>query len=459
MLLCVCVCVLLENPDLFERERPLSYSDYEGLTATIKTSAVFSDNISELIGSSVTEEEVETKRVVDQIGDHQALSAFKALSQLKIHRRIETLLGSDSKEAVESFFGMARRYLKSGSYAMALDAAIKGTSYGEDLFGVFSDVVTEGNIVIGNIYEKRNDFLNAVKYYKLALLYVQRLHKQHPLIGILCSKVYFCSSVLQEAQVLSGPLLLDVASIDPKEYLRQSFTSFNDMFGTDAAYVMIPLLGFEHSDPEFAHAIQEMMKTPDSPQSFVRASAQMWPRDVIGALSSALPSYCPPYPYRLPSSPQVSAVPHQQQQQQQQIQQARAQSQPQGLADVMSMLTRGSGDISDPNDAAVVQRAIQILGGLTAVKHDFGQESQQPQQPQQPQQQQQQLSSFFMFQQGPFLPQGYRRQQQQQQQQQQPSPQMERGAQSQQQSLHMFSEEAQDTDSSVDPYKTDLGGL
>lgn len=332
---------------MFERERPLSYSDYEGLTTIVKTSAVFSDNISELIGSSVTEEEVETKRIVEQIGDHQALAAFKALSQLKIHRRIETLLGSDSKEAVESFFGMARRYLKSGSYAMALDAAIKGTSYGEDLFGVFSDVATEGYIVIGNIYEKRNDFLNAVKYYKRALLYVQRLHKQHPLIGILCSKIYFLGSVLQKTQVLNGPLLIDVASIDPEVYLRQSFTSFNDMFGTNAACAMIPLLGFEHSDPEFTHAIQEFLKMPDSPQSFARSSAQVWPKDAIAAVGNFFPSgYYPPQKPFMTQQPIKSSS---------------------GIA---SLLTHSSGNITNPNDPAVVQRALEILSGASTGLND-----------------------------------------------------------------------------------------
>ena len=390
------------------------------MTTTVKTSAVFSDNISELIGSSVTEEEVETKRIVDQIGDHQALTAFKALSQLKIHRRIETLLGSDSKEAVESFFGMARRYLKSGSYAMALDAAIKGTSYGEDLFGVFSDVVTEGYIVIGNIYEKRNDFLNAVKYYKRALLYVQRLHKQHPLIGILCSKIYFCSSVLQQTQVLSGPLLLDVASIDPKEYLRQSFASFNDMFGTDAACVTIPLLGFEHSDHEFTHAIQEMMKTPDSPQSFVRTTAQMWPKDVLAEVGCFLPSYLPRYNY--PPLQQVPPFPQQQQQQP-----------VQNFSDIASLLARNGGGITDPRDIAVIQKALQILGSVPADSGNL-----------------RQYNSQFVPQQNSFLGQQQGERQQQQQ------------GEGQQQQFHMFNsmnENDNENGEDFDPYKTDLGGL
>lgn len=267
---------------MFEREKPLFYSDYEGLTTVVKTSTVFSDNMSELISSSVAEEEAETKSLLEHVGDHQALIAFKALRQLKIHGRIETLLGSYSKEFVQSFFETARRYLKFGSYAMALEAAIVGTSYGEDLFGVFDGTVVEGSTLMGNIYEKRGDFLNAVKYYKRALSFVQRLYKQNPLTGILNSKIYFCDSALQKTSLTNNPPLLNETPADPKEYLLQSFVSFNDVFGSDAAAIVIPLLGFEHGDLKFTRTAQEMIvMAPDSPQNFVKASALLWPKGII----------------------------------------------------------------------------------------------------------------------------------------------------------------------------------
>ena len=136
-----------------------------------------------LVRAAVAEEEAGTLRLLEQVGDAQALAAFEAVCEVKAHRRTEAVFGADSKEAVASLFDLAQTHLRSGNNAMALDAAIRGLAYGEVLFGAFSEVALNGTVLLGGVYQKVGDLARAVEYYGRALDTVQRLYRQHPSWG------------------------------------------------------------------------------------------------------------------------------------------------------------------------------------------------------------------------------------------------------------------------------------
>ena len=329
---------LFEHPFLFTRECPLAQSDFSGLAPIRKSATFLADRLAALIEAAVDAEEQPTRRLVEQVGDPDAVAAFKVLRRFKVHRRIETLLGPDSEEAVQSFFSMAQRHLKTGASALALDAAIKGLSYGQVLFGPYSDAVVKGEIMLGKIYEKQRDLPNAVLSYKKAVQNLQRLHRQHPLVGVLCSKIYFCTVALRSVGTASAsssslrgaphtpsslysgtttssataatigagtttttttttttgrpfhPGSFVAASLagDPGAYLCQAFASFTDVFGADAALLMVPLVAVEHCDPSFVASIQETMQNPDTTQSFRDIVRDLWPQSALADVSARL---------------------------------------------------------------------------------------------------------------------------------------------------------------------------
>ena len=157
---------LFDHPFLFNNVAPLSQVDFEGFKACTKNTAVMCEDISSIITLSVAEEEQESIAILEQVGDQQAMSAFQAVQQLKIHRRIELIFGADSKEAIASHYVLAQKHLASGNTMMALDAAIKGLAYSEVLFGPFSEISLQGNVQLGEIYKRLGDIPRAIEYYR-----------------------------------------------------------------------------------------------------------------------------------------------------------------------------------------------------------------------------------------------------------------------------------------------------
>ena len=157
---------LFDHPFLFNSIAPLSLADFEGFTECTKNTAVMCEDISSYIFLSVAEEDQDSMRILEQVGDQQAMSAFQAVQQLKIHRRIELIFGADSKEAIASHYVLSQKHLASGNTMMALDAAIKGLAYSEVLFGPFSEISLQGNVQLGEIYRRLGDIPRAIEYYK-----------------------------------------------------------------------------------------------------------------------------------------------------------------------------------------------------------------------------------------------------------------------------------------------------
>lgn len=269
---------LFEHPFLFDSSAPFTYGDLAELSAAHRNASVISEDMGPLIRAAVAEEEAPTLRLLEQVGDSQALAAFEAVCQVKTHRRTETILGADSKEAVASLFDLARTHLRGGNNTMALDAAIRGLSYGEVLFGTFSEVALNGAVLLGGIYQRMGDLARAMEYYGRALDAVQRLYKRHPLVGTLTSRLYFCSEALARKSGVHTP----------HDLLRKSYASFCEMYGREAAVLLLPLLGYEQSDPAFASVMQDLVLVQDEERSLVENSKFLWPPALYESLGKVV---------------------------------------------------------------------------------------------------------------------------------------------------------------------------
>ena len=186
---------LFDHPFLFNNVAPLSQADFEGFKACNKNTAVMCEDISSIITLAVAEEEQESINILEQVGDQQAMSAFQAVQQLKIHRRIELIFGADSKEAIASHYVLAQKHLASGNTMMALDAAIKGLAYSEVLFGPFSEISLQGNVQLGEIHKRLGDIPRAIEYYRAFVSSPSLFH----LISCACHLIVFHVTNTQSA--------------------------------------------------------------------------------------------------------------------------------------------------------------------------------------------------------------------------------------------------------------------
>ena len=157
---------LFDHPHLFRNEAPLSQSDFECFTGLTKNTAVMCENIGAIIKEAAAEKEQDAFYILHQVGDLQAIAAFQAVLQLKIHRRTEIIFGADSKEAIASHYALAQKHLASGNTTAALDEAIKGLAYSEVLFGPFHSNSLQGNAQLGEIYKRLGDLQQAAEHYK-----------------------------------------------------------------------------------------------------------------------------------------------------------------------------------------------------------------------------------------------------------------------------------------------------
>ena len=113
------------------------------------------------------------------------------------------------------------------------------------------------------------DLARAVEYYGRALDAVQCLYRQHPLVGTLTSRLYFCSEALARK---SG-----ACTAHEHHLLAKSYASFCEMYGRDATALLLPLLGYEQSDPAFASVIQDLVQVKDEEKSLLENSRFLWP--------------------------------------------------------------------------------------------------------------------------------------------------------------------------------------
>lgn len=278
---------LFDHPFLFDSTTPLSHADLEGFTHTTKNTSVLCEELSALIAQSVVEGEQPTQHALEQAGNPQVLTAFQALLQLKIHRRIEAVLGADSREAVASYYALAHRHLAAGNTLLALEAAIKGFSYGEVLFGVFSEVTLQGAVDLGQVYQRMGALSRAVEYYRRALAIVKGLYIQHPLVGTLTANIFFCSCTLAQSPGATGT---EAGTEDTLPLLRESFSAFSDMFGDRLALLLLPLQGFSQNDPVFCNKIMDTMQGDGddddavSDKTLLDSVESLWPEHMLDVL-------------------------------------------------------------------------------------------------------------------------------------------------------------------------------
>ena len=153
---------------------------------------------------------------------------------------------------------------------------------------------------------------------------------------------------------------------DPGAYLCQAFASFTDVFGADAALLMVPLVAVEHCDPSFVASIQETMQNPDTTQSFRDIVRDLWPQSALADVSA-----------RLAEQQRQQQQQHAQSQGQQQqhwpgMQQSQEQQQQQPLLQELlqtspeQLLQRG---VIDSDDMRRAQEALAVLTRLHQKAH------------------------------------------------------------------------------------------
>jgi len=253
------------------------------LQATSKSAFAFEETLPKLIRHAVKEEEKATKAVVEQIGDGQASRAFGTLLQMKVHRRTGLIYGTESAEYIAATFVLAEKQLKSSNYDAAADCAINGLAAAEMLLGIFSESVVRGVVLLGNIYQLQGNTVQAIQYYRRALSYIEKKYREHPLMGTLSAKLYFCAMQLKRENDADKIAEAAIAS-DPSIYLANAFESFSDMFGSKAALMVLPMLGLDHGDHSFNSSITEFMHEADTSASLLETARGMWPKKALACV-------------------------------------------------------------------------------------------------------------------------------------------------------------------------------
>jgi len=231
-------------------------------------------NLCKLSRESVEAEEEASIALMKHLDDRETKVAFSVLLQLKCHRRIEHIIGADSREAIASYFHLAQSYNALGNHALALECSLRGLSYGEVLFGAFSEENVMGLVTVGEVMENAkfnlSNKLQAIEFYKRALVSVDRLYRMHPLKGKLCCKLHF---------------LINEMYPDQKDtsYLQQGYEAYCQMFGSEGAQLIIPLLALENNVPEFVLSIQGTTTAESdlSGHDLLQLSSSFWPSRVL----------------------------------------------------------------------------------------------------------------------------------------------------------------------------------
>lgn len=95
----------------FLKDNPLRPNDVDCIKVMNKT--MFKDTeLVQIIHKSIDHEEQGTSQVMKQLDDEEIVDSFMVLKKLRLHRRIERILGADSKEAIKVTFQKGLTFFK-----------------------------------------------------------------------------------------------------------------------------------------------------------------------------------------------------------------------------------------------------------------------------------------------------------------------------------------------------------
>ncbi|KAL6050026.1 Clu domain-containing protein [Balamuthia mandrillaris] len=246
---------LFEHPYVFESERPLQ--------------ALLQDSL-------IKEREKDSTTLMNYFDERDEVKeSYHTLIQLYHHQQIESSIGTDSPEALQSFYALAHYYKEMGNTSKALDYALRGLYYGENLFGSFSEVTLEGMQTVGEIFENAGKVEEAVDFYQNALKSVEKLHRLHPITGKLNLKLYF--------------LMRKIDSSAATAYLQKSYADFAAIYGPERARIVVPLLALKNSIPSFTNQIHDSL-AGNLTVPISKLYHQFWPEKELTAISNAVSS-------------------------------------------------------------------------------------------------------------------------------------------------------------------------
>mmetsp|Transcript_29066 Transcript_29066/g.73052 ORF Transcript_29066/g.73052 Transcript_29066/m.73052 type:complete len:1029 (-) Transcript_29066:1489-4575(-) len=277
---------LFDHPRFFDRKYVVSISDLDCMHVKLKSIFPTHTEIEKLVHAVVLEEE---KEIIERYSFHVdakydmpfSTSAFGANARMetsyrllfntKVHKRVEAVLGPDCEQALYSNLALADAYTSVDMTSLALDHALTGLHNAEDLFGSFSEVTVQGLVACGEIYEKTQNFEEAIVYYRQALSGIERLYKCHPLVGRLGVKLFF----LMERH---NPM----AKLEAHGYLKQGFEAYLSLYKKDDAWLLVPLLGLENNDRVFIETLIDQTEIRDVFASDLsQVGRQFWPPAVL----------------------------------------------------------------------------------------------------------------------------------------------------------------------------------
>ena len=277
---------LFDFPNSFSNDAVVFPADLAEPCMEIRKTSFFACDIKKSVMEEIESQEAQMQNSVESLHDVQAQSAFQAIHLLTWHKRIEEIFGVDSKEAIHSYFDLAEQHMKYSNMQMALEAAITGHCYCEDLFGPYSTHVVRSTLLVGTIFEKMGNLSDAVKFFKATLVLLQKNYRTHPLIGVVMSKLFSCSATQSRPEDMRdrGKLLERNSSLtkeDAKKCLLDSFRILADIYGPgDEAYLMFALMAFKQGNHQFVQNLRQYFQMDTSrTKEFLASARDLWPQE------------------------------------------------------------------------------------------------------------------------------------------------------------------------------------
>ncbi len=278
---------LFEYPLFWEKEKPLSQGDLDCISVQIRTTSR-REELLKRVELSVEDEERPTELLMQQLDDPEVRNCYNAVFLLRKHRRLERVFGSDSPEVISSYFRLAEAHIAIGNFTNGLEYALRGLSFGEVLFGAFSEQTLKGLVAVGDALLRLGTIeakLQAVGFYRRAIRSVDRLYRLHPLTGKLSCKLHF---LLQDPDVKEkrrgGDDVYDDGPRQELDTLQRSFDAYTQMYGKTAATVAIPLLALQQHEPDFVRCIDTETQQDMVGSSVSDSAPYLWPDDLLQRL-------------------------------------------------------------------------------------------------------------------------------------------------------------------------------